>query len=272
MNYNDVKSSQSWINQMNKSYINSLGPVVLVYKLNRADTKLNSIYNEEVNGRNYLRPFEIHALHSVGQFDFLFQDNLGTENEQVKSFDFNFEDMVKKISTLKEKPLCSFKVGIFDLPSTTKCYIKKVDNILYITEVDKEKYENNKTLEIDLNYYDCITDLVNKIKSEGYIAEVDSGEDDLSECIPNFNEIDITGSNVLISTFNREYKNSTDVINEGDLIYLEDQNRLYEITSAVPSGNMGWKYSTWNVKCSLTKAYVKREDLKKYKYGLGAFN
>ena len=270
MNYYNLKQSQGWIANMNQSYIDSLGPTVLIFKLNKKDTRINPIYNEEVNGRNYLRPFEIKAIHEVGQFDFLFDNGLASENEAVKYFNFNFNKMVRTIHKLKKSPISQFTITPPE--SSSKFFIKKENDRVYLTKTDKDSEDGSYVKVYNLNEVDTVSELLSLIREEGIVCELVDGIDDLSACIPDFKEIEFTGSSVRLSTFNQEYDNATDIIDNGDLIYIQDTNRLYEVNSATPAGNMGWKYTMWTVKCSLTNPYVNRNELKKYKYGLGAFN
>ena len=104
---------------------------------------------------------------------------------------------------------------------------------------------------------------------QGLIASF-SGQDDYTKNIRNFNTICFKGSSLLLETYIREYRNCSDIIDNGDLIFVGDNNRLYEVTAVSPSGNMGWKYQMWTVKCAKTYPYVLYDKLKKSVYGFDA--
>ena len=76
---------------------------------------------------------------------------------------------------------------------------------------------------------------------------------------------------ILLKTFNSEFKNVTNTIEEGDLIYITTINALYEVTSAYPVNNTIYRYMNWQCNAQRTFSYVEYEKLKTYKYGFGLF-
>jgi hypothetical protein len=94
------------------------------------------------------------------------------------------------------------------------------------------------------------------------------GEDDFTRNLPNFPRTEFSNSQLLLKTYNQEYKNCSDIVENGDLILVEEQMRLYEVVSAQPAGNFGWKYQMWNVKCDVAYPYVEFSKLKSQVYGI----
>ena len=260
MNYEELKSANEWVSSINQSYINLMGPVVTVFKLDKTQTRINPLYNEEIGGRIYLRPFEIHTLHATNPFDWMFENTLAVESEQVKSFNFNFNEMVQTISRLKKSSLC--EIEIFPIQDEIVGF-EKTDNKFVV-------YHNKcNFIEYDLDEYKTITELAEELKNLPFIEKiVFTGIDDFSKCIRNFPFVDATNTSLLLKTFNKEYKNCSDVIEQGDLILVTDQMRLYEVASTQPTGNYAWKYQMWNCKCSTSLPYVEYGRLKNYTYGL----
>lgn len=263
MNYEDVKQSSEWVSMMNEYYLNNVGGVpVFVYKLDKNSTKIDSLYGEEIGGRIYLRPFKINALHLANPFEFMFKDNLiGEQESQTKQFNFNLNQIVQKMKSLKEEPLSTLhitSIGIWEIEKRNDIIFLYKDKIL----IDK----------IDINTYQTVVSVGERLASySGLVIEL-GGEDDFSRNLPNFYKIDFSDSELLLKTFNKEYKNCSDVVENGDLIYTEDNNILYEVTSAQPAGNFGWKYQMWNVKCDRSFPYVQYDKLKSQIYGLKDIN
>lgn len=259
MNQEDLKQSSEWFSMMNESYLENIGgATVFVFKLDKTITKIDPLYGEEIKGRIYLRPFQIKALHLINPFEFMFQDNLIGEVEgNTKSFNFNFNSMVKTLYSLKNNPMSQLHIsgeGNWELE-------KKSDKIyLY----------KNKLLEdtLLLSSYQTIESVKNRLSTHiGLTIELE-GQDDFIKNLSNFPRTDFSNSQLLLKTYNQEYKNCSDIIENGDLILVEDQMRLYEVVSAQPAGNFGWKYQMWNVKCDLAYPYVEFSRLKSQVYGI----
>jgi hypothetical protein len=256
MNYEDVKQANEWISMMNEYYLENIGGVpVFVFKLDKKATKIDPLYGEEIDGRIYLRPFKIEALHLVNPFEFMFRDNLiGEFESEVKNFNFNLNQMVQKMKALKEEPLSMLYIssdGNHEIEKNNKQIVLYEDGLI------AEK--------LDLNIFQTVEEVGTKL-AEHLTVEI-SENDDYSRNIPNFNKTNFSGSTMLLKTFNREYRNCSDVIEKGDLIYTEDNNVLYEVTSSQVAGNFGWKYHMWNVKCDKSYPYVEYNKLKSKIYG-----
>lgn len=256
MNYEDVKQANDWVSYLNEHYIENVGGApVFVFKLDKKATKIDPLYGEEIGGRIYLRPFKIKAIHLINPFEFMFKDNvIGEYENETKSFNFNLTQVVQKMKSLKTKPLSTLQIS-----SDDKHSIEKKNDIITL-------FNNGITVrKFDLNIYQTIEEFGTVLST--YIPVSMSGEDDYSRNIQNFNETNFSGSTLLLKTFNKEYKNCSDVIEEGDLIYVEDNNVLYEVTNAQVAGNFGWKYQMWNVKCDKSYPYVEYNKLKSKIYG-----
>lgn len=256
MNYEDVKQANEWVALMNEHYVENIGGApVFVFKLDKKATRIDPLYGEEIGGRIYLRPFKIKTLHLVNPFEFMFKDNLiGEFENETKSFNFNLTQMVQKMKSLKNEPLSTLHISSNDKHSIEK----KNDKITL--------YNNGIVVNtLDLQHYQTVEEVGTKLSE--YLTVEMGGEDDYSRNIPNFNETNFSNSMLLLKTFNREYRNCSDVIEEGDLIYVEDNNVLYEVTNGQVAGNFGWKYQMWNVKCDKSYPYVEYDKLKSKIYG-----
>jgi hypothetical protein len=256
MNYEDIKQANDWVSSLNEHYIENVGGApVFIFKLDKKATKIDPLYGEEIGGRIYLRPFKIKALHVINPFEFMFKDNLiGEYENETKSFNFNLNQMVQKMKSLKEEPLSMLQVT-----STGKHSIEKKNGFIIL-------YENGIILDkIDLSIFQTVEEVGTKLAENVSVSL--TGEDDYSRNIPNFREVNFSNSTLLLKTFNREYRNCSDVIEEGDLIYVEDNNVLYEVTNSQVAGNFGWKYQMWNVKCDRSYPYVEYNKLKSKIYG-----
>lgn len=259
MNQEDIKQSAEWFSLMNESYLENVGGAsVFVFKLDKTITKIDPLYGEEIKGRIYLRPFRIKALHLTNPFEFMFQDNLIGESESnVKSFNFNFNDMVKTLYSLKNNPMSQLYIT-----GTGTWELEKKSDKIYLYK--------NKLIEdtLMISSYQTITSVKDRLNTHTGLTIEMSGQDDFTRNLPNFSRTDFSNSQLLLKTYNQEYKNCSDIVENGDLILVEEQMRLYEVVSAQPAGNFGWKYQMWNVKCDIAYPYVEFSKLKSQVYGI----
>ena len=257
MTYEDLMQSSGWVKDLSSSYFETLGAKVLVFKLDKADTKLNPIYNEEIDGRKYLRPFEIKSIYRTNPFDFSFDNTLPSETEGSLMFYFNFDVMAKTIETLKGAT-SQLKIT----PNDSGWSIWKNNNTLFVFN---EKYNMNP-LAFDLkNQCSTVSELAQALINTNFFVCQHDG-DDYCECIPNFKETPMPYS-MLLKTFNGEFKKVESVIEQGDLIYITTINALYEVTSAYPVNNTIYRYINWQCNAQRTFAYVEYEKLRTYGYG-----
>lgn len=258
MTYEDLMKSSDWVKNMSASYFETAGANVFVFKLDKEDTKLNPIYNEEIDGRKYLRPFETKSIYKTNPFSFNFDNTIPSETEGNLNFYFNFDNMVRTIESLK-KATSEIKITANEIGWS----VWKTGNILCF--YNKELGQN--TLTFDLNEYQTISELA-KVLTGTELFRCKFAGDDYTSCIPNFKETKLAKS-ILLKTFNSEFKNVTNTIEEGDLIYITTINALYEVTSAYPVNNTIYRYMNWQCNAQRTFSYVEYEKLKTYKYGFG---
>lgn len=258
MTYEDLMKSSDWVKNMSSTYFDTAGARVLVFKLDKEDTKLNPIYNEEIDGRKYLRPFETKSIYKTNPFSFNFDNTIPSETEGNLNFYFNFENMVKTIDSLK-KATSEIKISAYDIGWS----IWKSGSTL--TLYNKELGQGS--LVFDLNEYQTISELSQALTNTNFFRCKIAG-DDYTNCIPNFKETKLAKS-ILLKTFNSEFKNVKNTIEEGDLIYIPTINALFEVTSAYPVNNTIYRYINWQCNAQRTFSYVEYEKLKTYRYGFG---
>lgn len=256
MTYEDLLKSSSWVQNMSASYFESLGAKVLVFKLDKTDTKLNPIYNEEIDGRKYLRPFEIKAVYKTNPFSFSFDNTIPSETEGSLNFYFNFNTMARTMEALK-RATSELKVTANNLGWR----ISKQGKLIYL----ENKSSSEDPLEFNVEEYATISELAQAIQDTGHFKTV-CGGDDYSSCIPDFKPVDLSKS-VILKTFNSEFKNCGNTIEQGDLIYVLPINALFEVTSAYPVNNTIYRYVNWQCNAQRTFSYVEYDRLKTYRYG-----
>lgn len=259
MTYEDLLKSSDWVQNTSASYFESLGAKVLVFKLDKTDTKLNPIYNEEINGRKYLRPFEIKSIYKTNPFNFSFDATIPSEVDGDLNFYFNFNTMARTLEALKR--------------ATSEIQITAVESGWSISKYGSKIYlENNlivdDPIEFDTNELATISELSEAINENEHFSATFGG-DDYSSCIPNFKSTKMSNS-IILKTFNSEFKNCGNTIEQGDLIYVVTLNALYEVTSAYPVNNTIYRYVNWQCNAQRTFSYVEYERLKSYTYGLDA--
>ena len=258
MTYEDLLKSSEWVQNTSESYFESLGAKVLVFKLDKTDTKLNPIYNEEINGRKYLRPFEIKSIYKTNPFNFSFDATIPSEVDGDLNFYFNFNGMARTLEALKG--------------ATSEIQITAIEPGWSISKYGSKIYLENSLvenpIEFDTSKLGTISELSEAINnSEHFVASFKG--DDYSSCIPNFKPTKMSNS-VILKTFNSEFKNCGNTIEQGDLIYIVTLNALYEVTSAYPVNNTIYRYVNWQCNAQRTFSYVEYDKLKTYSYGLGA--
>lgn len=258
---NLLLGSQDYINSLDSGYINTYGTTVLVFKLDKEGTILNPIYNEEIDGRKYMRPFEMKCLYKSNPFDFVIKDGLPSETDGKLLFTFNFTSMVQTINSLKNQ---ACMVTIMPPDESGKWSVRKCDG-----KITFFKAGTDIEIDIDVSKYDTLSLMKEGLERLGFYLEYD--DDDYTACIPDFDETKISGS-ILLKTFNDEFKNVSNVVDQGDLIFIPSIMALYEVNAAFPVNNTMYKYMNWRAEGSRTFAYVNYDQLKKYRYGLNTNN
>jgi len=234
---------QQWVDYMSKSYINSVGPTVKIFKMDKVETQLDELYGESKTGRIYLPPFEIRAIYDNNKWIGFLDAGGYEEKEETLSMFVNFNDMVKRIVDLKKKHIA--EIYITYKGKGTPSIEKKGDMItLYI---------NNKeylTFDLKNNMFSNIRKLASRIDMYTDWSCKIKGKNDLSVNLIDFEKISFNQRETMIYTIDQTYKNITDIIEMGDAI-MTNHYRLYEVTSSKPAGDFGWEYSLWNLELEL---------------------
>jgi hypothetical protein len=235
---------QEWISELNNSYINLNGPTVYVFKMDKSETDIDDLYGGENFGgsRIYLPPFKIRSIYLEKQWS----QNLGTDTfpyleiQEDAVFTVNFDNMVRIIRDLKH--LYNSEIIIEHLGNIPVSARKEGDIFELISGES-----SIITLNLNDSRYRTTKKLADEINSMGGNYKVTLvGENDLSTNLVNFRKTYFTRKSISIFSEDETYKNCTDIIEKGDLI-LTDKFFLYEVHSNIPSGNIGWEYSTLTI-------------------------
>ena len=236
---------QDWIDYITRKYGELYYPNVKLFKLDKTQTELDSIYNEETKARIYLNPTDIRMMYNDNPFINMLGLNLATEEEQPMEFYCNFNYMVQKLTDLKTSHIADMYITYngTGIPAA-----KKYNNIftLYINNEIYVKYD------LTDKRYSTVRELATYINSFNDWTVIIEGHNDGSINLINTSKTVFPASTFLIYTEDESYKNITQVVEMGDVV-LTDKNRLYEITSARPAGDFGWEYTTWAMQATLAK-------------------
>lgn len=234
---------QQWVDYMSKSYINSVGPAVKVFKMDKVETELDELYGESKTGRIYLPPFNIRAIYDNNKWVGFLDAGGYQEKEETLSMFVNFNNMVEIVSSLKKKHVAEMKVN-FSGKGTPK--IKNMNNVLtlYINDVVE------LTFDLKDNTFSTTRKLASRINSYPYWSAEVAGKNDLSVNLIDFEKISFNQRDIMFYSIDETYNNITDVIEMGDAI-MTNHYRLYEVTSAKPAGDFGWNYALWHLELEL---------------------
>lgn len=236
---------QEWVNELSSGYINSVGPELQVFKMDKVETQLDELYGESRQGRIYLPPFPIRAVFNTNQWVGFLDMEQFKEREEILVAKVNFADMVKIVSDLRKKHVSEIfiKYSGRGIPS-----IEKINNVLTL-------YINNKsylTFDLTNNMFSTVRKLGSRINDYPDWSCVLAGQNDLSVNLIDFNKTSFSERETMIYSIDKTYQNITDVIELGDVI-ITDKNRMYEVTGAKPSGEFGWNYSLWQLDLELAQ-------------------
>jgi len=241
MNYSDYFKNNPWFDYMNQQYIDAVGPEVKVFKLDKVRTQIDDLYGESAN-RFYLPPFSINSIHYTNPFATILDDSMFFEQEQNKIIFVNFNNMVQKVTALKKLKKAEF-------------------TIVYTGEGEVKIQKQNNTISIFKNLIETwtidvtgktIDEILEELAAEGVFTITLPRYKDFAENLLDFKAVDFTNKTLSLFTYDDTYKNVTDVIEIGDVV-LTDKYRLYEIMSAIPAGDTGWKYRMWKLECKLAE-------------------
>lgn len=268
--YDELKfgNLQSWVSYMNKHYMDLNAPLVKIFKLDKKETKIDTLYGEVNSARLYLRPFELRAFYLTNAFDQMIGSGSMPyfESEDEMIFTVNFENMVQTIRDLKNKKVSNIFISYSGNGDPS---IMKSGDMLTL------KVNNEIVSNINLRESDTRTTkkLVQKINSFLGFYSYMEGENDSSVNLINFRETRLKHGKLHVYSPDMVYSELTDVIEKGDLI-LTDKWRLYEVNSNIPSKDYGWEYSQFTLKChlrTLDEAILPEnylEQIKKHQYGI----
>jgi len=254
-----------WVNFINKAYINFAAPIIKVFKLDKVDTKIDSLY-VEANSRIYLNPFELKAFH----LDNYFQQMLGVfatdEQEETMQFICNFEDMVRRVRDLKHGHVSDMYI-VYD-GSGTPSALKT--NSTFTLKIGGSVLANYNLAAYS---YNTIQKLATSINTLDDWTVTLAGKNDISDSLADFNETSFLNQTLNSFSEDTSYDNVTDVIEAGDAI-LTNKWRLYEVRNAQPHGDFAWDYVTWRLDCGLARMdqmdlpanYA--EEIEEYQYNL----
>lgn len=244
MNYSDMlKDTNQYFSYLNDKYLELHAPLIKVFKLDKKETILDTVYGAPKHSKIFLPPFEIRAKHVTNPWVGVLNMEPYQEQEQNITFEINFNRMVKTIRELKYAKKASINISFAGagVPS-----IKKSGNQLSI-------FVNNMMIATyGMTDGNCaeIDDLVNQINQIPYFTATSIGDKDFSINLVDFEKTVFTGNVFNFFSFNSIYKNMTDVIELGDAI-LTNKFRIYQVLNANPTGDFGWNYATYTLSCNL---------------------
>ena len=234
---------QQWVDYMSKGYINSVGPSVKLFKMDKTETQLDELYGESRQGRIYLPYFEMRAIYNNNKWAGFLDAQGFQEKEETMIMMLNFSDMVRKITDLRKKHIAELTINYKGrgIPS-----IEKINNIMTL-------YINNKaylTIDLTNNMFSTIRKLASRINMYNDWECKIAGQNDLSINLIDFNKTSFSDRETMIYSIDTTYKNITDVVEMGDVV-VTNYNRLYEVTSSKPAGDFGWNYTLWQLDLDL---------------------
>lgn len=234
---------QEWVDYMSKGYINSVGPELKIFKLDKTATELDELYGEAKTGRIYLPPFGLRGIYNNNKWVGFTDSGQYQEKEESMQLMFNFGDMVRKITDLKRKHTAEMFITYSGkgIPS-----IEKINNILTL-------YINNKsylTFDLSSQSFSTVRKLGSRIDAYTDWTCRLAGQNDVSSNLIDFNKTVFSSRETMIYSIDDTYKNITDVVEVGDVI-ITDHNRLYEVSQSKPAGDFGWNYTLWQLDLTL---------------------
>lgn len=273
-NYSDfLKSSpqKEYNSYMNDSYIQLSGMTVYIFKLDKVFTKKSELYGSEISSRIYLPHFPIRAIYNTNKWVGGLNLNIYEETESEISFTVNFDRMVRLHRELKNKTNGTVKISY---SGNGNPFIKIKNNVLRLT-IDENVILEKSLKDSDFNTVKKVVSYINNITGFSIVL---TGNNDPAINLENVDNFNFKNIEKTINIKDNTYANITDIIETGDII-LTEKFRLYQVIQANPAGEIGWAYSTYNIKgglCdmslvdSLPNDY--REIVNKRQYGLNKIN
>jgi len=255
-----------WVNFINKAYINLTAPTIKVFKLDKVQTDIDTLYGEAKN-RIYLPPFEVRAFHLTNYWQQMLGPMGTQEVEETMQFVVNFEDMVQRIRALSFNRISNMYITYSGTGTPSS---QKVGNIFNL-RINNSDIANYTLTDSD---YNTVKKLANVINSLDNFSVSLSGRNDSSTNLVSFSRTKFLNQTLHVYSLDNTYQNATDVIESGDAI-LTNKWRLYEVRNARPTGDFGWDWVTYSLDCQLARIdqmdlpadYA--QEIEEHQYGIG---
>lgn len=241
-NYIDNMNSSAYmqlISDQHDQAIEMTGRVAHIFLLDRVDTQLSNVYNEETHGRVYLPHFTQRAIYKTNTWISQLGVANYTEKENNLEMELDFGRMVHNIHELKSNSDGKIKITntatiplYFEI--SDKLIIKRNMEILYEKELEGSIY----------NFIEVVKKECNLIKIEY------NGDSEKLNHIDRFNFKLLPRRNIEIDLNNSIYKNTNDFIDKGDVV-VTDRMKLYQVVGAYPRNDSYGKYISWILQLEL---------------------
>lgn len=216
------------------------GRKAYIFLLDKKETELSNVYNEETHGRVYLPYYEQRSLYKTNSFVTQLTSANYTEREENLEMEFNFERMVTNIHLLKEKDIGSLKIK----------NVSKVPLIIEINENDITVKKYNQVI-YKKEFCDSIYKFINEFKQEFSLIDfIYIGDNEQMTFLDKKSFQLLPRREKELKLNNSIYRNTSDVIEPGTVI-VTDRYRTYQVVGAYPKNDSYGTYLAWVVKLEL---------------------
>lgn len=241
-NYTDNLQSNAYtqfIADQHDKAVETTGRKTYVFKLDKVETKLSEVYQEETNGRIYLPYFEQRGIYKTNNFVSQLGVKNFTETEENLEIEYDFGRMVHIISELKKN-------------TAGKLTIKNISSEPLEIEINDKKLivRNFRQILYEVNLDNKIYKFVNTVNKQNLINLTYSGDNELAVFTDKIMIKLKPRREYELNMNNSIYKNVSDVITHGDAI-VTDRGRAYQVVGAYPRNDIYGRYINWNVQCEL---------------------
>lgn len=241
-NYTDNLQSNAYtqfIADQHDKAVETTGRKTYVFKLDKVETKLSEVYQEETNGRIYLPHFEQRGIYKTNNFVSQLGVKNFTETEENLEIEYDFGRMVHIISELKKN-------------TAGKLTIKNISSEPLEIEINDKKLivRNFRQILYEVNLDNKIYKFVNTVNKQNLINLTYSGDNELAVFTDKIMIKLKPRREYELNMNNSIYKNVSDVITHGDAI-VTDRGRAYQVVGAYPRNDIYGRYINWNVQCEL---------------------
>jgi hypothetical protein len=241
-NYTDNLQSNAYtqfIADQHDKAVETTGRKTYVFKLDKVETKLSEVYQEETNGRIYLPYFEQRGIYKTNNFVSQLGVKNFTETEENLEIEYDFGRMVHIISELKKN-------------TAGKLTIKNISSEPLEIEINDKKLivRNFRQILYEVNLDNKIYKFVNTVNKQNLINLTYSGDNEMAVFTDKIMIKLKPRREYELNMNNSIYKNVSDVITHGDAI-VTDRGRAYQVVGAYPRNDIYGRYINWNVQCEL---------------------